>query len=99
MGSQGVEPRASARDRWFTASCSRQCCSLPDAECSIEVGADDGTRTHDLNAGDVVFYLLNYIRMMTMMFVVLVDDAHRNMERTTGIEPAASSLEDSRSAS
>lgn len=41
---------------------------------------------------------LNYIRIMTLMLVVLVDDAHRNMERKTGIEPAASSLEDSRSA-
>ena len=41
---------------------------------------------------------LNYIRIMTMMFVGLTDDAHRNMERKTGIEPAASSLEDSRSA-
>jgi hypothetical protein len=30
VGSQGVEPRVSARDGWFTASCSHQCCSLPD---------------------------------------------------------------------
>ena len=64
----------------------------------MKTGADDGTRTHDLNAGDVVFCLLNYIRIVTMILVVLVADAHRNMERKTGIEPAASSLEDSRSA-
>ena len=39
-------------DGWFTASCSHQCCSLPNA-----IGADDGTRTHGLDVGDVAFCL------------------------------------------
>ena len=52
VGSQGVEPRVSARDGWVTASCSRQCCSLPEVD-----GADDGTRTHGLDVGNVAFCL------------------------------------------
>jgi hypothetical protein len=34
-------------------------------------GADDGARTHGLDVGNVAFYLLNYIRVTTMMSVVL----------------------------
>ena len=51
-GQPGSRTPCVPEDGWVTASCSRQCCSLPDVD-----GADDGTRTHGLDVGDVVFCL------------------------------------------
>jgi len=91
-GQAGLEPALSP----LTASCSRQCCELP-----IDVGADSGDRTRDVDIGDVAFCLTEQHPRIDYAVRSLNSheerDVHRNVERKMGFEPMKSSLEDSRS--